>query len=232
MDAPLVPANGWRSSIPVGWSPSAPYRLQIRFEPRGAASPTGAGDGATTGPGTLGCRLRAAARRRVRDSRLKDLFRANRPYERFAPGPLSPELAAAVRDSGFSYMLTKSGFGDPPRAVYRDGDFVALNYTAGRWDGWTPFETVNHVADLRRAERRLLARRSPGWLLGSIDSCLWTFTGELWQAGPGLAAIARFVAGGGASGRLVNVAPRVLARYARMLGDASPRPARSIRQVQ
>ena len=45
-------------------------------------------------------------------------------------------------------MLTKSGFGKPPHIVYRDGDFVALNYTAGQWDGWTPFETINDVRDL------------------------------------------------------------------------------------
>jgi hypothetical protein len=148
---------------------------------------------------------------------LKGFFSEYRPYEDYGPGPLAPDLASTIRDAGFSYMLTKSGFGRRPQVVYRDGDFVALNYTAGRWDGWTPFETVNDVGDLRRAERFLLARGRPGWLLGTLDTCLWAFSGELWQAAPGLAAIARFAAEGGASGKLVNVPPRVVARYARLI---------------
>jgi hypothetical protein len=150
-------------------------------------------------------------------------FEAYRPYEHFEPGPVLPHLAREVQHAGFSYMLSKSGFGQPPRRVWRDGDFVALNYTAGQWDGWTPFETVNNVYDLRRAERRLLSAGKPGWLLGSIDTCLWAFSGELWQRAPGLAAIARFISRGGTSGALINVTPRVIARYARLLADpASP----------
>lgn len=153
----------------------------------------------------------------VRDSRIGQFFQPYRPYENFQPGPCVPALLDVVKDAGFSYVLSKSGFGQSPRIVHRDSDFVALNYTAGRWDGWTPFETINDIRDLQRAERQLLARGEPGWLLGGIDSCLWTFTGELWHRAPGLAAIARQAASGGKSGRLINVAPRVLARYARLI---------------
>jgi hypothetical protein len=116
-------------------------------------------------------------------------------------------------------MVSKSGFGQPPEVVYRSGDFVAVNHTCGRWDGWTPFETINDVGDLRRAEKRLLKSRRPGWLLGTVDTCLWAFSGELWRAAPGLAEIASFAASGGASGRLINVTPRVVARYARIIAD-------------
>ena len=45
-------------------------------------------------------------------------------------------VAETVKVAGFSYMFSKAGFGAPPEVVYRDGDFVALNHTAGRWDGW------------------------------------------------------------------------------------------------
>ena len=218
MDAPLVSLPRWRRPRPVRWTGSPPYYVQLRFHQR-----DGQGSGSDVEQARTGRRSRIEERLRwrLRDSRLKELFSSYRPYENFAPGPLLPGLADAVRRAGFSYMLSKSGFGQPPQVLYRDGDFVALNYTAGHWDGWTPFETINHVTDLRSAERSLTARRQPGWLLGSVDTCLWAFSGELWHAAPGLAAIAEFAARGGASGRLVNVPPRVLARYARLLdGEA------------
>ncbi len=80
----------------------------------------------------VGVDWREGLRKRVRDSRLKGFFSEYRPYEDYGPGPLSPDLASTIRGAGFSYMLSKSGFGRRPGVVYRDGDFVALNYTAGR----------------------------------------------------------------------------------------------------
>jgi hypothetical protein len=74
---------------------------------------------------------------------------------------------------------------------------------------------------LRRAEKSLLASGQPGWLLGTVDTCLWAFSGELWHRAPGLDAIARFVSSGGSSNRLINVQPRVLARYARIIRQES-----------
>jgi hypothetical protein len=229
MDAPLVPLTGWRAVPPVRWKPLPPY-VQLRYHPRGisGASPQAAleGDGQGNHSESAGRAsvksMRGRVRDLVRESRLRPLFQPYRPYEHFAPGPIIPELAATVRDAGFSYMLSKSGFGQPPQVMYRDGDFVALNYTAGQWDGWTPFETINDVRDLQRAERTLLSRDKPGWLLGGIDTCLWAFSGELWRAAPGLAAIARCAASGGASGKLINVSPRVLARYASLIGEDQP----------
>ncbi|MGH2517160.1 MAG: hypothetical protein ACRDHP_16040, partial [Ktedonobacterales bacterium] len=47
------------------------------------------------------------------------------------------------------------------------------------------------------------------------------FTGPVWRRSDDLYAIAEFVARGGASGRLLNVTPRVVARYARLLGETS-----------
>ncbi|MFI5270347.1 MAG: hypothetical protein ACHQ7M_23460, partial [Chloroflexota bacterium] len=207
MDVPLVPLEPRRRPRPVRWNSSSPYRLQVRFHP---PAPSCAAPPDTT------ALLRKRLRDRLRESPLRQLFSAYRPYENFGPGPLDPELARTVHQAGFDYMLTKGGFGRPPRVLHRENDFVALNYTAGNWDGWTPFETISHVRDLARAEKRLLRRRQPGWLLGTIDTCLWAFSGELWRAAPQLAAIARFAAAGGASRQLVNVPPRVLARYARI----------------
>ncbi len=218
MDARMVPLDKGREPRPIRWRWTAPY-FQLRFQPRNLDA-ANAGSGPEVGrrpgsPGGAARRIRAM----VRDSRLSHVFEAYRPYERFEPGPVDPQLARTVQEAGFSYMLSKSGFGRPPHTVWSDGDFVAINYTAGQWDGWTPFETVNDVHDLRQAERKLLASGQPGWLLGSIDTCLWAFSGELWRRAPGLASIARHVAGGGVSGRLINVTPRVVARYARIIAE-------------
>ena len=143
-----------------------------------------------------------------------------RPYEHFAPGELRPDIVEAARGAGLRYLFSKAGFGEPPRALSVDDRFIAMNYTAGRWDGWTPFETINSLHDLRSAEKRLLARREPGWLVGTLDSCLWTFTGPIWQRGAALHAMAIYLAGGGDSGRLINVTPRVVARYARRIKES------------
>jgi hypothetical protein len=215
MDPPMERLPAWRRAKPVRWSRTARYGLQVRFH---RSDRSAVGRVADTGPRpTAGPRQRLG--RMLRGSPIEAFFEAYRPYEDFRPGPVVSELAATVHEAGFTYMLSKSGFGRLPEIVYQDGDFVALNYTAGRWDGWTPFETINDVSDLRRAETRLLRRQQPGWLLGTIDSCLWTFSGELWRAAPGLHEIARYVGRGGQSGRLINVVPRVLARYARIIAS-------------
>jgi hypothetical protein len=114
-------------------------------------------------------------------------------------------------------MWSKAGFGRP-RVLQREGDFVALSLTAGNWDGWSPFYTLSTAADLARAERRLL-RGGPGWLVGTIDSPLWAMSGEILERGSTLYRIARLASAGGRSGRLVNVTPNVVARYARTLGE-------------
>ena len=62
----------------------------------------------------------------VRDSRARALFGAYRPYEQYEPGPLSPNIAATVQRHGFSYMLSKSGFGTEPRVLLQSGPFVVL----------------------------------------------------------------------------------------------------------
>ena len=124
-----------------------------------------------------------------------------------------------MKAAGLEYMFTKSGFQSLPEVKYMDREFVALNYTSGQWDGWTPFETINDVTDLRKSEKFLLRRRKPGWIVSTIDTCLWTFGGEFWRRGHRLFEIARFCAEGGQSKRLVNVRPHTVARYARIVAD-------------
>ena len=140
----------------------------------------------------------------------------------------SSRLAPPLRGGGVPLHVSSMAVGTEPRVLLQSGPFVVLNYTAGRWDGWTPFETINDVSDLRTAERRLRNNKQPAWLLGGIDTCLWTFSGELWRHAPGLEAIASFVANGGSSGALINVTPRVIARYARLLAETGRVPQAAV----
>ena len=163
----------------------------------------------------LGKRLRRAVRRSPLGSFLEPL----RPFDAFMPGPPNRQLLTAVRDAGFDYALTKSAFGRRPKVVTGIDGLTVMNYTVGRWDGWTPFVTINSIGDLQAAERRLIRHGRPGWLLGTLDSCLWTFSGTVLDRGQALLEMCRWVARGGTSGKLVNVLPGVMARYAAILAE-------------
>jgi hypothetical protein len=209
LDTPLVAtANssrfGRRGKLPV-----------LRFEPRGAQSRGGS-------PGTRPPRrdMRGLAGSLVRTYGLERFFEQRRPFDDQRPAAIDEAVAEAVRGAGFEYMWTKAAFGRPAAALSRD-EFVALPFTAGNWDGWSPFYTVSGARDLARAERRLLRSGDPGWLAGTIDSPLWLLPGELLERGSGLYRIAQFAAAGGRSGKLVNVTPNVIARYSRLL-DSRP----------
>jgi len=155
----------------------------------------------------------------VRGTPARSLFERLRPFDGHAPGPPRRSVLETVRDAGFEYAFTKSGFGGRPAVVSGIDGLTTINYTAGRWDGWTPFVTINTLADLQHAERRLLRSGRPGWLTGTLDTCLWAFTGPIWERAPRLKEICDWMAAGGTSGRLVNVTPATVARYAKVLSD-------------
>lgn len=156
-------------------------------------------------------------KRCLRKLGLTKYFAPYRPYEFYGPGRIKKDIIETVKSVGLKYMFTKSAFNLYPEVKYLDEDFIALNYTAGQWDGWTPFETINHVSDLRKSEKTLLKRNKPGWIMSTIDSCLWTFGGEFWKRATKLYEIARFCAKGGHSGRLINVKPFTVSKYARIV---------------
>ncbi|PWC32982.1 hypothetical protein [Azospirillum sp. TSO35-2] len=221
VDAPLVPATTprlrWDEGRPVLRITPRPRPSETPAADAGAAGPTPAP--APSSPATDARRLIGNALRRYR---LDRFYEAWRPYDSARPGPVSPAVAAAVRSAGFEYMWTKAAFGQAGPALV-DGDFVALPFTAGDWDGWSPFYTVRNTGQVRAAERRLLRPGRPGWLASNIDSILWMLPGEVLEKGRALFQVAQLVAGGGGSGRLVNVTPNTVARYARILAETATR---------
>ena len=206
MDAPFLPRRVGRIDVRP-WPPSA--RVRYRRRPLELAA----------GQGPAGGAARPSLRTRVRESPLGGLFDPIRPFDETRPGGPRRSILEAVRAAGFEYALTKSGFGEPPTVATGVWGLTVINYTAGRWDGWTPFETINDLGDLKSAENVLLRAGRPGWLLGGVDTCLWTFSGHVLDRGRALLEICRWVAAGGGSGRLVNVTPHTMARYAKVLAD-------------
>lgn len=195
--------------------PEAPW-VKVRYRGRGGGAPSAPLEVREPAPRPApGPALRALVRR----SALRHLMEPLRPFDGFAPGPPGLGVLSAVRDAGFTYAFTKAGFGGDPKVVSGVPGLTALTYTVGRWDGWTPFATVNTLGDLRAAERRLRRGRGPGWLVGTLDTCLWAFSGPRWERGQRLLEICRWAARGGDSGELINVPPRVVARYARLLAE-------------
>jgi hypothetical protein len=210
---------GWRERPkPVHFLRYPPY-VQIRFDPglieSDGRTPLDDGDRS----GSIKHNSIERIRKWVRRFGFSKYFNPYRPYEFYGAAPIRKDIIDTVKSSGLQYMFTKSGFNLPPEVKYVDKDFIALNYTAGQWDGWTPFETVNDVSDLKSAEKRLLRRNKPGWLVSTVDSCLWTFSGEFWKHGSRLYEVAEFCAAGGVSKQLINVKPYTISRYARIIAE-------------
>jgi len=127
-----------------------------------------------------------------------------RPYDMYKPDTISKGVLDAAKHAGFEYMLTKSGFG---KSKLLNQKPLVIPYTVGRWDGWTPFYTINNVSDLKKV------KKGPGWILGTIDSCLWTFSGNIWDKGRELKKIADYLT----SWKFVNTTPGTIARYAEII---------------
>jgi hypothetical protein len=209
LDTTLVP----HARPPVAWQAGRPV---VRFSPRGEGAEEQDGIPPTDERGTVD--LRRVAGAALRRSGMMRFFEATRPFDDVRPGATNPAVIDAVAEAGFSYLWTKASFGTPAVPARR-GDVVALSFTAGRWDGWSPFYTVAASEDLARAERRLLRGGKPGWVASTVDTPLWGMSGEILAQGHRLYDLASFAANGGRSGRLVNTTPHVVARYARLLQD-------------
>ncbi|MCB9891937.1 MAG: hypothetical protein H6833_09845 [Planctomycetes bacterium] len=155
--------------------------------------------------------------------------RTARPYDRFDVGVPDPALHDAVHRAGLDYAISKHGAGNPTVLRLEDG-FTVINHTAGRWAGSSPFVDVPDVATWRAAKRQAIARDGPGWLLGVIDTALWTSPHRLRERRAELTRLTATLTDRRAGERIVNVLPRTLTRYARLLHQqgilVAPTPSR------
>jgi hypothetical protein len=209
MDATLRPGRARR----FGWRSEPPYlRVRRRDQSRPATRPT-ADEADRISLAAHRPNLAARSLRALLDRFVEPV----QPFDGYVVGLPSRAVLEAVRDAGFEYGFTKAALGPRSRLVRGVHGVTVMNHTAGRWNGSPPFVSVSGVDDLRRAEGKLVSHQRPGWLVGSLATSLWALSGSRWERGERLREMCRWVAGGGATGRLVNVPPRVVARYARLL---------------
>lgn len=218
MDTDLKPLSFRKKPKPIKFLKYPPYFL-IRFHDKALNQN---GNTNSNRSGTLNNNINKITdqiKQRIKQSGLFKYFESYRPYEFYESSDIKQNTAIAVKKSGLQYMFTKSGFNKRSKVEYIDDKFIAMNYTCGQWDGWTPFETVNNVTDLIGAEKKLFKSKKPGWIVSTIDSCLWTFSGEIWNRATDLFKIAQFCAEGGKSGQLINAKPYTISRYARIIEE-------------
>lgn len=146
----------------------------------------------------------------------------SRPFGAFRPGEPAKPVHRSVAAHGFEYALSKAvtGSWEAPGA---EPPFI-LPHTAGSWQGWSPFHAIEGIEDIKRAEKRCFLRGGPGYIAGTIDSCLWTFSLPHWRRGRELETMVDYILHGGRSGRLVNAHPYTVYRYAKLLGKQVREP--------
>ena len=118
------------------------------------------------------------------------------------------DVFAAVADAGLEYTVSCASPGRN-RIVWQRGDFLAINQSCRVVHGASPFVRITGVEDLATS-----GHTRPGWLIGTLDAPVVAFAPYIWRHGPRFLALADFLLKNDA---IVNVTPRVVARYARLL---------------
>jgi hypothetical protein len=151
----------------------------------------------------------------LRDAPSPDKRLEGRPFGAHLPGNLHAGIYETLARHGFEYAVSKA---TPAEAAAADTRVTPLAQTAGRWQGWSLFHAIESIEDVKRAEKNLFTSGRPGYLLGSIDTCLSTFSLPQWERGRELKEMMEFILRGGRTGRLVNAHPYTVYRYAKLLG--------------
>ena len=148
---------------------------------------------------------------------------ANRPrgYYAFMDSDLGtltqirPELYESIAGAGLEYVISSASPGRN-RILSHGDDCIVLNQTPRAICSASPFVRVSTVEELRETAPRV----NPGWLLCALDAPVIAFDPYIWRAGSRFMKLVDYLTGGG----FVNVLPRTIARYARVLRDRGALP--------
>lgn len=129
------------------------------------------------------------------------------------------DLFSAIADSGIDYIVS-SALPGRNRLLWRAhrGGCLALNQTPRVVHGCSPFVRATTAEDLQTTT----GATGPGWLLATLDAPVISFAPYIWRHGSRfMRLIDEEIMGQGR----INVTPRVIARYARLLAATKILPA-------
>lgn len=127
-------------------------------------------------------------------------------------GKADPQFSV-YEEAGLEFCFSQKDNRTPPRALYRNGDFVALNQPLT----FFMFDFFHDPSGMVQGwEKRIAESGNPGYITAVFDFPLWFWSPYILDMGERLLAAIDYVKGGGDSGRLVPVLPSELADYARI----------------
>jgi hypothetical protein len=123
--------------------------------------------------------------------------------------PPNEETCAAIASAGLEYIVS-SALPGRNRIVWESDDCIALNQTCRSVCSASPFVRVTAPETVREMAPRI----RPGWLLATLDAPVVAFSPYIWRDGSRFMQIVDMIQN---SSVFVNVLPRTVARYARLL---------------
>ena len=125
----------------------------------------------------------------------------------------NPAIWKAVGDAGLNYFISSCSPGRP-RVLSQDG-ITVINQTYRVVEFSSPFVRLTEAVDLQRGP----GVSGPGWRIGVLDAPVIAFTPYIWEKGKKFIELTEQLKTGACGGWYVNVKPRVIARYAKIIAE-------------
>ncbi len=119
------------------------------------------------------------------------------------------EIFESVAQSGLEYFVS-SAMPGRNRVWHQKKGFLAFNQTPRTIHAASPFVRITTLEDLETAPKL-----RPGWIIGTLDAPVISFNPYIWRRGTRFMQIVDWMTGSS----VINVLPRTIARYARILNE-------------
>jgi len=127
---------------------------------------------------------------------------------------VQPPIYRAIAQAGLRYVVSSAEPGRN-RVVHTTDGCIAINQSPRVVCPASPFVRMTTVEDAVFNTPRM----HPGWFIGTLDAPVIAFNPYIWREGSRFMRIVEWLTG---SEQVVNVTPRVVARYARLLTERDP----------
>lgn len=129
---------------------------------------------------------------------------------------VDPAIFAAIEASGLEYIVSSARPGRN-RVLWETAGCIALNQSCTSVTGASPFVRVTTLEELQHNRSSV----RPGWCIATLDAPVIAFNPYIWRHGSRFMRIVDWLLQDRA---VVNVTPRAIARYARILRAAGSLP--------